>query len=149
MRSTWLLACLLLAAPLAGCLGDDGADPQASAQPSEIHDERSLDVAADLQGQVRAEPCQAETARCFVYTFDAPAATPVNAELVWTNPANDLDLYLYPYAEDQASAQAASPGPSTSETLDTDLEPGTYRLVVVANLAAQDTYNLDVVFPAS
>lgn len=145
------LALCLVSAGCLGVGGDDepeGADATGGAQaalPAPIHDERNVEMKASPLGTAQGQPCETDASSCYRYGFDLAEDGRVQARLDWTNATNDFDLHVVDDGGQRVASSNTGP-PGTQETIDATLEPGTYRLVVVAWAVQQDTYVLDAQF---
>jgi hypothetical protein len=147
-----IAATLVILLVAAGCVGssesaevDASGDEQASL-PAPIHDERSVEASANpLAAADREQGCASDAATCVSYPFQVREDARVQANLDWSEQTNDFDMHIVgPEGEQVASS---STGPlATSERLDAELAPGSYELVVVAWIAAEDTYALEAHF---
>lgn len=149
-RLVLLVAVSLLSA---GCMGSSGDEsPSANSTgdqdaplPGPIHDEKRVSMAVAPLGSTQDEPCQTEASSCYKYSFHTGQDARLQARLDWANATNDFDLHVV----DQEGEMVASSNqgvPGTQETIDTEIEAGSYELVVVAWAVQEDTYNLDAQF---
>lgn len=158
------LVLLLLALLLSGCAtpnaptdaasrpgpGDPGADPGSTPTlPEPIEASETVVGSADPLIFVGDTPCTTPNAGCRLYPFTVAAPARAAAELTWTNPASDFDLYVLLDGQ-PVSMQGTNvvPGPHTSATVVEDLGPGEYEVAVVPFAVAQDTFSLVAGFAA-
>lgn len=92
------------------------------------------------------QPCTTPSSKCYRYPFQMNRSGDVHAELSWTVPASDFDLYVFTAGAPHPDSPAVASPPGTSETIDMTLETGEYELVVVAWGVAQDTFTLEATF---
>lgn len=153
-RIAILLAAALLAA---GCIGgEDAATTNTTAQddmadeadqpplPAPIEDSQDVLVSADPANFLMLGICQTPTAQCWEYPFETNTTVNLTASLTWDVPLNDFDLYLF--EGDEQLAVGGDPPPETEETLAQDLDPGEYRLVVVAWLVVDGSFTVEGTF---
>jgi hypothetical protein len=161
MRTTAFLLTTLLAFS-AGCLTEDNAPeptgdvpaPVANATaPAPLHWENDIVAGADPfnANPVLATPeCSQSVSSCDFYEFTTNGTFALQASLVWTNPANDLDLYLYQgetlVTNDGINMVGDVPGPTSQNLAAPGLPAGTYTFRVVMWNAIDEHYNLDVSF---
>lgn len=159
MRSV-ALALLLAAAFVfsAGCLEDDQApstEPEVAAPainataPAPLHWEGETMAGADPFNVVLAE-CSTQASACEFHDFSINGTFDLEATLAWTNPANDLDLYLYE-GETLVSNEGINnigdpPGPTSQVLVHSGLPAGDYTFRVVMWNAVNENYSLDVTF---
>jgi hypothetical protein len=161
MRSTALLLTALLALS-SGCLEDKQAPeatPDAPAPvmnataPTPLHWEGDVTAGADPFNAIPvvAPPeCSQSVSACEFYDFTINGTFDIDASLVWTNPANDLDLYLYQgetfIGNEGINNVGDPPGPTSQNLVHADLPPGDYTFRVVMWNAVNEHYDLDVTF---
>ncbi len=155
----WLITTLMLAAAFSGCL--EGDEPETPATPDTETAETALppeDFSADgsfMAGHdpynfVGGEPCSQPQSACEFVPFSTEVTTSVAAVLSWTNPANDLDLYLFTADGQEVSREGINfvgEPPSTEHRMPAvSIAPGDYEFYVVAWNAAAESWTLDVSF---
>lgn len=163
MRNVALLLTFLLAVG-AGCSSNDQAPVQGGdvvmvvatnhTLPAPMHEAGGFMLAADPTNVATGTVCSGPSvdAPCYFYSFHTDVNVSLEATLAWTNPANDLDLYLY-----QGDTMASNDGinnignvppdmPTTRQVMHADAAPGDYRFYVVAWNAAAESFTLDVTF---
>lgn len=144
----WLLAALALLT--VGCVGSQET-PVAStggeqAQlPGPVYDEQQVEAGASAVGSVVDEPCQDESSSCYRYPFTTGTDTRAQIHLDWADTTNDFDLYILGADGDEVATSSTGPL-DTGETLDVELEPGSYEIVVVPWLTTSETYTLEAHF---
>lgn len=147
---TWALVGMVLLALSSGCLGGSQEPGEAPAPPGQglggppapIVDHKQIPLTDPAQ--VIVGPCLSQVATCQAYPFEVTEPTRMVARLNWTEQGNDLDLLLYADGQEAGASTALPPG--NLETIETRLEPGTYRLVVVSRAIVEDTYTLRASF---
>lgn len=163
MRVLLVLA-LASAALLAGCASNSTSPtgdaklppaPAMSAVPANITDANHnviggidpLNGDPTGQGLLPFSPCTSAVEGCIRYAFDVNATAgnvTYQADLTWSIPASDFDLYLF-HGSDVIATSGSSP-PGTSESLSGTLEPGHYEFAVSPYSVTQDTYSFKAVF---
>jgi hypothetical protein len=101
-----------------------------------------------------ANPCSTSASTCYKHDFTVPAGTinaSMEAKLMWTQAANDLDLYLYQgdtqLSMDGINQFPPSGAPSPGQDMHvTGLAAGSYTFWVVVWAGAADSYTLDATF---
>lgn len=104
-------------------------------------------MAIDPLTSAMGPACETDASVCFHYPISLAEPARLDATLTWNNATNDFDLYLYSDGE-RVAVDGGFP-PATEESLELDLEPGEYRLRVVAWLVPQDTFTLDASFSST
>ena len=161
----WLLACTMVGLLFSGCLGDSDApvdddseldsDPLGAAMPpADMHESGEFTLALDPSNVATGAICTGPSVDppCWYYDFHSDVSTDLVATLAWTNPANDLDLYLF-----QGDTQISNDGintignvppdlPTTEQVMRASVGPGDYRFYVVIWNGVADSYTLDVTF---
>lgn len=152
---------VVLLVVLAGCLTPDAPADDASATaptapgvaavlPAPIEDSKEVTGSADPMNFPTGQVCQTPSAQCFPYPFTLNATATITADLSWTLPASDFDFYVMSGGTPIVNgASDVTAGPSTSEHLGGELEPGDYELTVVAWSVARDTYTVSATFAAA
>ncbi len=163
MRAQALVLTLLLTFG-AGCSGtDDDQAPMDEAPvvpatngtlPAPIHETGEFLMAADPSNVATGVICTGPSVDppCYYYDFHTDVNVSLEATLVWTNPANDLDLYLY-----EGDTLVSSDGintignvppdlPATQQVMHAEVPPGDYQFYVVAWNGAAESYTLDATF---
>ena len=161
MRLAFLLLASTLLATMPGCLEDDDvpeptddAPPMVAENatlPADIMASETVMGSADPMNFVTGGVCESPTAQCFEYPFTIEGNQSVNVDgtLTWGLEANDFDLYVYEgNTEALNGASDVTAGPGTMEHVEGPLEPGEYRVIVVAWGVGQDTFDLAVTFSA-
>lgn len=159
MHRTLLLAFALALVPVfGGCVTKDGGDggpgtnttaPTSAMNgtlPAPISDSRQVVGGADPLNTAGQPQCSTPQAQCVRYPFQLNATATVTATLTWTVPANDFDLAIFQDGASVTAGEGGSQPPGTEESIETELEAGSYEVVVIPWSVAQDTYTLDVTF---
>ena len=141
-------------APTDGTTTTDATTTPPRTLPAAIHDTKSVTGAFAGGNVATGGLCEPEqTAQCVRYPFTANNTVAVTAKLTWTVPGNDFDLYLMQgdtIVSNDGINNLPPGGPgdltATAQTLNAEVEAGTYELLVVAWFSGQDTYTLDAQF---
>lgn len=155
-RAVWWIA---IALAFAGCMGpggDAGNDTNEtpdvgeapSGLPAPIEASEEVSGGADPTNFVTGEVCAGPAANCQRYPFELNTTATIVADLSWTVPANDFDLYLFLDGAQTETFSGNQP-PGTTEGFEADIEPGSYEVVVVPWAVSQDTFTLSVTFEAA
>lgn len=161
MRQVHLTFLLSAALALAGCMG--GGDGGGSTDirdnstggggnmtgdlPAPINDTKQVTGSADPGNLAPGgQPCTTPSSKCYRYPFQLNSTASITASLTWTVAASDFDLYVFTEGAPHPDSPAVGNPPGTSETVEMELEPGEYEVVVVAWGVAQDTYTLSATF---
>lgn len=160
MERTLSLAAVILSVVISGCLGGPAAEPVDSASaavpaapelpplPDPILDTKRVQAGLDPFNLAQRGICSQEVSTCFRYPFLLERPALVLGDLAWGLEANDFDFYIVDEQGEQAAngANDVTGGPTILESFGVDLKPGTYEVVVVAWLVAEDAYSLRVTF---